>query len=162
MNNEQKRDFAGFVSARSDSLVRLAYVLTNDQYAAEDLLQTALTKTAGRWNKIRDNPGAYVRKVMYHEQVVRPGYRNGHCPTTVKTTSGPVTVARPKLRGTAEAFASRLFGTGVSRTNTLETLVIASFVRGLPSATSKARWPTPSAPRPRCPSRRSRRSARPS
>ncbi|GAB3880775.1 SigE family RNA polymerase sigma factor [Microbispora bryophytorum] len=71
MNNEQKRDFADFVSARSDSLIRLAYVLTNDQYAAEDLLQTALTKTAGRWNKIRDNPEAYVRKVMYHEQVSR-------------------------------------------------------------------------------------------
>ncbi|MFG2071712.1 SigE family RNA polymerase sigma factor [Nonomuraea maritima] len=71
MNNEQKRDFADFVSARSDSLIRLAYVLTNDQYAAEDLLQTALTKTAGRWTKIRDNPEAYVRKVMYHEQVSR-------------------------------------------------------------------------------------------
>ncbi len=65
------------------------------------------------------------------EQTVRPGHRNGHCPTTIKTTTGPVTIARPKLRGTTEAFASRLFGTGVTRTNALETLVIASFVRGL-------------------------------
>ncbi|MEV4575409.1 IS256 family transposase [Nonomuraea jabiensis] len=65
------------------------------------------------------------------ETVVRPGHRNGHCPTTVKTTSGPITVARPKLRGTTEKFASRLFGTGVTRTHALETLVIASFVRGL-------------------------------
>ncbi|MBG0831631.1 transposase [Planomonospora sp. ID67723] len=65
------------------------------------------------------------------QQAVRPGHRNGHCPTTVKTTSGPITIARPKLRGTTETFASRLFGTGVSRTNALETLVIASFVRGL-------------------------------
>ena len=32
----------------------------------------------------------------------RPGMRNGYCPTTVKTTTGPVTVARPKLRGTTE------------------------------------------------------------
>ncbi|MGW0486498.1 IS256 family transposase [Nonomuraea sp. NPDC003214] len=62
---------------------------------------------------------------------VRPGYRNGHCPTTVKTTSGPITITRPKLRGTTEKFASRLFGTGVTRTHALETLVIASFVRGL-------------------------------
>ncbi|MEU4534418.1 IS256 family transposase [Streptosporangium sp. NPDC023825] len=65
------------------------------------------------------------------EQAVRPGHRNGHCPTTIKTTTGPVTIARPKLRNTTEAFASRLFGTGVTRTNALETLVIASFVRGL-------------------------------
>src|SRR4051795_748377 len=34
------------------------------------------------------------------EVAVRPGHRNGHCPTTIKTTSGPITVARPKLRGT--------------------------------------------------------------
>jgi len=65
------------------------------------------------------------------ESTVRPGYRNGHCPTTVKTTSGPITIARPKLRGTTEKFASRLFGIGVTRTHALETLVIASFVRGL-------------------------------
>jgi len=42
-----------------------------------------------------------------------------------------VTLERPKLRGTTERFASQLFGTGVLRTNALEALVIASFVRGL-------------------------------
>ncbi len=61
----------------------------------------------------------------------REGMRNGYCPTTVKTTAGPVTLQRPKLRGTTERFASQLFGTGVLRTNALEALVIASFVRGL-------------------------------
>jgi putative transposase len=61
----------------------------------------------------------------------RAGSRNGYCPTTVKTTAGAVTLDRPKLRGTDEKFVSRLFGTGVSKTNALETLVIAGFVRGL-------------------------------
>jgi putative transposase len=61
----------------------------------------------------------------------RAGSRNGFCPTTVKTTTGPVTVARPKLRGTEDKFVSRLFGTAVTKTNALETLVIAGFVRGL-------------------------------
>jgi putative transposase len=61
----------------------------------------------------------------------RAGSRNGFCATTVKTTAGPVTLQRPKLRGTAEKFVSRLFGTGVTRSNALETLVIAGFVRGL-------------------------------
>jgi putative transposase len=42
-----------------------------------------------------------------------------------------VQLARPKLRGTTEAFASRLFGAHVTKTNALESLVIASFVRGL-------------------------------
>ena len=62
----------------------------------------------------------------------RPGSRNGYREVTVKTTAGPVTLARPKLRGTTELFASRLFGSHVTKTNALETLVIASFVRGLP------------------------------
>jgi putative transposase len=61
----------------------------------------------------------------------RPGSRNGYREVTVKTTAGPVTLARPKLRGTTEAFASRLFGSHVTKTNALESLVIASFVRGL-------------------------------
>ena len=61
----------------------------------------------------------------------RPGSRNGYRDTTVKTTSGPVTVARPRVRGTTEVFASRLFGAGVTRSSALEALVIAGFVRGL-------------------------------
>ena len=61
----------------------------------------------------------------------RPGLRNGYREVTVKTTAGPVRLARPKLRGTSGAFASRLFGSHVTKTNALECLVIASFVRGL-------------------------------
>ncbi len=61
----------------------------------------------------------------------RPGSRNGHHPVTVKTTAGPVTLERPKLRGTDTAFASRLLGKHVTRTNALEALTIAGYVRGL-------------------------------
>jgi putative transposase len=50
---------------------------------------------------------------------------------SIKTTAGEVTLQRPKLRGADEAFASRLLGSGVTRTNALESLVIAGFVRGL-------------------------------
>jgi transposase-like protein len=71
------------------------------------------------------------RERYAHGDRARPGSRNGHCPTTIKTTTGPVTIERPKLRGTDEAFASRLLGVGVCRTNALESLVIAGFVRGL-------------------------------
>jgi putative transposase len=61
----------------------------------------------------------------------QPGSRNGYRPVTVKITAGPVTLERPKLRGTTAAFASRLFGKHVAKTHALESLVIASFVRGL-------------------------------
>jgi transposase-like protein len=62
----------------------------------------------------------------------RPGSRNGwQPPAAVKTTMGPVELQRPKLRGTDEAFCSRLFGAGVTRTNALESLVISGWVRGL-------------------------------
>ncbi|MGH9235723.1 MAG: IS256 family transposase [Acidimicrobiales bacterium] len=71
------------------------------------------------------------RERYAHGERARNGSRNGHCPTTIKTTAGPVTIERPKLRGTDEAFASRLLGVGVTRTNALESLVIAGFVRGL-------------------------------
>jgi transposase-like protein len=49
----------------------------------------------------------------------------------VRTTMGAVELQRPKLRGTDEAFCSRLFGAGVTRTNALESLVISGWVRGL-------------------------------
>ena len=61
----------------------------------------------------------------------KAGSRNGYSPLTIKTTSGPVTLARPKLRGTTQAFASRLLGQGVTRTNAIESLIIAGYVRGL-------------------------------
>jgi putative transposase len=64
-------------------------------------------------------------------EAARPGSRNGYREVTVKTAAGPVQLSRPKLRGSTEAFASRLFGSYVTKANALESLVIASFVRGL-------------------------------
>jgi hypothetical protein len=68
-----------------------------------------------------------------------PGSRNGYREVTVKTTAGPVQLSRPKLRDTTEAFASRLFGSHVTKTNALESLVIASFVRSLPPRNGESR-----------------------
>jgi hypothetical protein len=60
------------------------------------------------------------------------GGRNGWPPpTTVPTTMGDVERQRPRLRGTDEAFCSRLVGAGVTRTNAWASLVIAGWVRGL-------------------------------
>jgi len=56
-------DFDGFVVARSQALVRSAYLLTQDESLAEDLVQTALTKAWFAWRRIED-PEAYVRRIM--------------------------------------------------------------------------------------------------
>ena len=59
-------DFDEFVSARWVRLYRLAYLLTTDEAAAEDLLQTALEKTFSRWPQVTrmESPDAYVRRLM--------------------------------------------------------------------------------------------------
>ena len=94
------------------------------------------------------------RERYAHGERARPGSRNGHCPTTVKTTAGPVTIERPKLRGTDEAFASRLLGVGVCRTNALESLVIAGSCGACRCGTWRPASRTRSARRRRCRSRR--------
>jgi RNA polymerase sigma-70 factor (sigma-E family) len=69
VEDSARREFAEFAAARASALIRVAYVLAGDQHAAEDLLQTALTKTAAHWGRIHTAPEAYVRQVMYREQV---------------------------------------------------------------------------------------------
>jgi RNA polymerase sigma-70 factor (sigma-E family) len=69
VDERDRREFGEFVAARSGALIGLAYVLTADQHAAEDLLQTALTRAAARWGRIHSAPEAYVRQIMYREQI---------------------------------------------------------------------------------------------
>jgi RNA polymerase sigma-70 factor (sigma-E family) len=69
VEDRARREFAEFAAARTSALIRVAYVLAGDQHAAEDLLQTALTKAAARWGRIHTAPEAYVRQIMYREQV---------------------------------------------------------------------------------------------
>lgn len=69
MDAQSTREFLDFVSARSPALLRTAYALTGDQHAAQDLLQSALARTAVRWRRIEEAPEAYVRRAMVNEQV---------------------------------------------------------------------------------------------
>ncbi|MFI6920573.1 SigE family RNA polymerase sigma factor [Nonomuraea spiralis] len=63
--------FREFVSARQQTLMRTAYLLTGDAHRAEDLLQTVLTRIARHWPKLaRDgNPEAYARRALINEHV---------------------------------------------------------------------------------------------
>jgi RNA polymerase sigma-70 factor (sigma-E family) len=57
-------DFDEFVAARSTALLRTAYLLTHDHALAEDLLQTALTRSWLSWHRIEGEPEPYVRRTM--------------------------------------------------------------------------------------------------
>ncbi|MGW3986744.1 SigE family RNA polymerase sigma factor [Streptomyces sp. NPDC004830] len=83
MKGSELEEFREFVAMRSTALLRLAVLLTGgDRHAAEDLLQIALMKVYGRWARIEQHE-AYVRQVMYRQQVNRWRLRRHRAETTV-------------------------------------------------------------------------------
>jgi RNA polymerase sigma-70 factor (sigma-E family) len=63
---EQRGRLAGLYASYSDGAVRLAYLLTGDRSLAEDLVQDAFVRLAGRFADLRD-PGAfepYLRRTV--------------------------------------------------------------------------------------------------
>jgi RNA polymerase sigma-70 factor (sigma-E family) len=64
MGMKAGQEFDDFVRARSAALLRMAYALTGDYGHAEDLLQTAMLRTARRWASARNAPEAYARQVL--------------------------------------------------------------------------------------------------
>jgi RNA polymerase sigma-70 factor (sigma-E family) len=67
--------FEEFAVQRAGPHLRTAVFLTGDPHAAEDLLQTALVRTALRWRQARQNPDAYLRQVLVN--LVRDNWRAG-------------------------------------------------------------------------------------
>jgi RNA polymerase sigma-70 factor, ECF subfamily len=61
-----EEDFREFVAARSGALLRTAYLLAGDWATAEDLLQTALTKTYLAWKRLGHIEAVepYTRRVL--------------------------------------------------------------------------------------------------
>jgi RNA polymerase sigma-70 factor (sigma-E family) len=67
-DRKQARDeeFQRFVIGRWPRLMRTAFLLTGEQHAAEDLVQTTLEQVYVAWRRVgaADEPEAYVRRVM--------------------------------------------------------------------------------------------------
>jgi RNA polymerase sigma-70 factor (sigma-E family) len=63
--------FRDYVTARSSSLLRTAYVLTGNRADAEDLVQSALAKTYLAWDRIEDRAAldGYVRRAMVNTHI---------------------------------------------------------------------------------------------
>lgn len=63
-NVELDPSFDEFVASGSARLLRSTYLLTGDRELAEDLLQIALVRIAGRWDVARRSPDAYAHRVL--------------------------------------------------------------------------------------------------
>ena len=79
-------EFDDFVRSASAPLLRLAYLLTGDHGHAEDLVQTALLRTARHWRGARAQPQAYARRVITNLAKDRWRTRSRR---PVETRSGP-------------------------------------------------------------------------
>lgn len=86
--------FREFVAARSPSLMRAAWLLTGNETAAEDLVQSALVRLWSRWTKLDRIGGvdAYVRRVLVTTYINGRRRRwRGEVPSDV-LPDGPVAV----------------------------------------------------------------------
>jgi RNA polymerase sigma-70 factor (sigma-E family) len=61
-----RQEFERFVTDRSGSLLRTAYLMAGNLAEAEDLVQETLLRVARRWPKVRamEYPAAYARRVL--------------------------------------------------------------------------------------------------
>jgi RNA polymerase sigma-70 factor (sigma-E family) len=72
--------FREYVAASQDRLIRAAWLLTGDEHAAQDLLQTTLMRLWPRWERLvaTGDPDAYVRRALAnnHVSAMRRSWRN--------------------------------------------------------------------------------------
>lgn len=63
--------FREYVAASQDRLTRAAWLLTGDEYAAQDLVQTTLMRVWPRWERVvaGGDPDAYVRQALANNHV---------------------------------------------------------------------------------------------
>jgi RNA polymerase sigma-70 factor (sigma-E family) len=71
MRDSRGAQFDDFVRARSAALLRVAYLLTGDRHAAEDLLQDVLEQVYLRWRRVRSTPEGYARRALVNRATNR-------------------------------------------------------------------------------------------
>lgn len=63
--------FREYVAGAQDRLTRAAWLLTGDEHAAQDLVQTTLMRVWPRWDRVAaaGDPDAYVRRALANNHV---------------------------------------------------------------------------------------------
>jgi len=102
-----EQDFHAFVVARTPALSRTAYLLTGDAQLAEDLVQTALFRAARAWHRIDGQPEAYVRRILYTQNVSWWRARR-HTETALSSYDAPAAAVDTDLRLSLEQALARL------------------------------------------------------
>ncbi len=69
-------EFGQFVVLHSPALFQVAYALTGDARAAEDLVERALAKAFVRWRRIHDQAEPYVKRTIYRDSASRSRRRS--------------------------------------------------------------------------------------
>jgi RNA polymerase sigma-70 factor (sigma-E family) len=85
MDGDVESEFTEFVAERTHALFRVAYALTGNQHAAEDLLQTALAKTFAKWSRISSDAEGYVKRILYRDWISLWRWRSRRPETPVPT-----------------------------------------------------------------------------
>ncbi|MEV6107444.1 SigE family RNA polymerase sigma factor [Streptomyces sp. NPDC051940] len=133
MDPGSEERFREFVESRSHVLLKAALLLSGgDLAAAEDLLQSALIKAADRWQRIEE-PEAYVRQVLYRQQIGRwrlkwPGHE--------RTVAEPPDSHAPEAGDESHAVETRLvLGRALRRlTPRQRTMLVLRYYEDLPEA----------------------------
>ncbi|GAA3775481.1 SigE family RNA polymerase sigma factor [Plantactinospora mayteni] len=71
MRDSRGAEFDDFVRTRSMVLLRVAFLLTGDRHAAEDLLQEVLEQVYVRWRRVHGSPEAYARRALVNRSANR-------------------------------------------------------------------------------------------
>jgi RNA polymerase sigma-70 factor (sigma-E family) len=95
--------FERFVGRSSATLLRSAFLLAGDRGVAEDLVQQALLRVAGRWEAARLAPEAYARQVLVN--LCRDRYRREARQGGTAAAVGPRN--EDEVRDLADAVADR-------------------------------------------------------
>ncbi len=84
-------EFAAFVLAAQPRLHRTAYLICADWHRAEDIVQTALSQMASRWERLRtgEGPAGYVHRAVVNAAIDerRRPWRREHAAETLPERS---------------------------------------------------------------------------
>ncbi|HZE47940.1 MAG TPA: SigE family RNA polymerase sigma factor [Jatrophihabitantaceae bacterium] len=94
---ERQAEFTSFVQTHWTQLMTIAVAVSGSRHEAEDLVQTALTNTYGRWPKIREGEAlAYLRRSI----------TNAHISRWRRHRGGELILAEPPDAGAVDRAAS--------------------------------------------------------
>jgi RNA polymerase sigma-70 factor (sigma-E family) len=105
MGNGDETEFEAYVTLDGGRLLGFALLLVGDYQHAEDLVQMALLRSAGRWPTARQNPGSYTRTILVNLARDRWRARRRRQPETL--IGDAATLAFPAARDGAAAVLDR-------------------------------------------------------